>query len=318
MSFEAEPTILVTGGTGFAGSHLLEALAARGYQNLHTTSFGSKLNLPTVQVQTHTVDLTQADAVRKLLETIRPTHIYHLASFAVVGSSFDKAESILQNNISLQFNLLESIRTICPDARVLTIGSAEEYGNVLQGNPSAISETAPLNPINPYAVSKVSQDLLAGSYFLAHKLNIVRARPFNHIGERQSPDFAIPSFAKQIVAIERGHQHSLTVGNLQAVRDFTDVKDMVQAYMLLMEHGQIGEVYNIGSGRGYTISEVLEKLCSLASTHITVTSDAAKLRPLDVPVTVADNRKIAALGWQPTIPLEQTLLRILNYWRSLD
>ncbi len=158
--------------------------------------------------------------------------------------------------------------------------------------------------------------MLALSYHYSYDLDIVRARPFNHIGERQTPSFAIPAFAKQIVEIERGNQDKLLVGNLDAIRDFTDVKDMIKAYILLMEKGKSGEVYNIGTGTGYKVQDVLDWLCELSQTEVHIEVDPDKIRPLDVPVAVADNSKISALGWQPTIELKATLQRILDDWRN--
>jgi GDP-4-dehydro-6-deoxy-D-mannose reductase len=170
--------------------------------------------------------------------------------------------------------------------------------------------------VNPYAVTKVTQDLLAQAFSLSFNLNIVRARPFNHIGEGQSPDFVIPAFASQIVAVERGQQESIRVGKLQTVRDFTDVKDMVNAYIVVMNQGKVGEVYNIGSGRGWKIGEVLDMLIAHSTAQITVEVDQARLRPSDVEYFVADAHRVQELGWSAQIPLEETLLRILNEWRK--
>ncbi len=312
-----EQPILVTGGTGFAGSHLLEALAEAGYRNLHTTSLQAKRpNWVSPDVVIHQVELTDSVATAEFIAELQPVHIYHLASMAVVGQSFEIAQSLLSNNIALQLNVLEAVRSHAPGARLLTIGSAEEYGAVRLGPDEKINEGYPLSPVNPYAVSKTTQDLLAHAYHQSYQLQIVRTRPFNHIGERQTPHFAISSFAKQIVAIERGQQSEIKVGNLQAVRDFTDVKDMVRAYITLMEHGRVGEVYNIGSGVGRSIEELLAELCRQATAPIKVSIDQNLIRPLDVPRLVADNGKIAQLGWFPTIPLPNTLQRMLEYWRG--
>lgn len=308
--------LLITGGTGFAGSHLVEALLERGYTNLHVTHFGShQPELPST-VQIHQLNLSDRDATFALFSAVKPAVIYHLASFAAVSSSFDQAEAVLQNNIGLQLTVLEATRQFAPTARLLVVGSAEEYGMVKLADNETVDELFPLNPANPYAVSKTAQDLLAQSYFLSYGLDIVRARPFNHIGERQTPAFAVPAFAKQIVAIERGEQEALQVGNVSAVRDFTDVKDMVRAYIALAERGSAGEVYNLGSGQGHTMQAVLDQLCSLSTTAIKVVTDPSRIRPLDLPRLVANNAKARSLGWSPTIPLHQTLERILKYWRE--
>ncbi|HSW89977.1 MAG TPA: GDP-mannose 4,6-dehydratase [Patescibacteria group bacterium] len=307
--------ILVTGGTGFAGSHLIEELLAQGYTNIWSTTF-SRVDSALLPADHYVqVNLTDEDATKTMFSNIQPQAIFHLASFAYVGKSFDKAKELFENNISLQLSILNAVRDTAPSARILTIGSAEEYGIVDQAI-EEIDESVALHPINPYAVSKVTQDLLAGSYQLSFKLQIIRARPFNHIGTRQTGDFAIPSFAAQVVAIENGKQEKLLVGNLSGIRDFTSVSDMVKAYILLMEKGEVGEIYNIGSGRGYAMTEIVEILKKLAKVPIQLQEDAARMRPLDVGRLVADNRKIVSLGWQPTMDIQNELQNVLEEWRK--
>jgi GDP-4-dehydro-6-deoxy-D-mannose reductase len=233
-----------------------------------------------------------------------------------VGNSFEKSKTAVLNNLGLQLNVLEALQKFSPHTRMLLIGSADGYGISESATEMPIAEDHPFRPVNPYGVSKIAQELLGYAYAKTWNLDIVRIRPFNHIGERQTVDFAIPSFAKQIVAIERGEQAALKVGNLEAVRDFTDVKDMVKAYYLLMEHGQSGDVYNAGSGVGKTMSEVVQLLCGFATAPITLETDETRIRALDIPVIIANNEKIKRLGWQPQIPLEQSLQRILDYWRA--
>lgn len=309
--------ILVTGGAGFAGSHLIEELIQQGFPDIYSTSFSTpnKASLILSQDRYIQVDLTDIEATATLIQELQPDWIFHLASFAYVGKSFEKAEELFSNNIQLQLSLLEAVRLHSPQSRVLTIGSAEEYGIVPDGL-GPIDESFPLNPVNPYAVSKVTQDLLANSYFLSYGLNIVRARPFNHIGIRQTGDFAIPAFAKQIVAIERKEQQELKVGNLTGIRDFTAVKDMVRAYIVLMQKGIQGEVYNIGTGKGTKMSDVVEILTSLSIETIEVKEDLSRMRPLDVSVLIADNEKIRALGWEPREDLKETLAQVIEYWRA--
>jgi len=314
-----QPT-LITGGTGFAGRHLIQALLDQGHQNIHTTHFGNS-TLPEVcqnpAVTVHTVNLTEAPAVAGLIKAIQPIEIYHLASFAAVGKSFEHAGDILHNNITLQLHVLNAVHEHAPQAKILIIGSAEEYGKVPSERlGQKIDESFPLNPVNPYAVTKVTQDLLAQSFYFSFKMNILRVRPFNHIGEGQSPDFVIPAFASQIVAVEQGKQESLRVGKLETVRDFTDVKDMVKAYMIVMHKGKIGDVYNIGSGTGWKIGEVLDMLLAHSSQKIKVEVDESRLRPSDVEYFVADTRRIQELGWSTQVPLSETLERILNEWRN--
>ncbi|MBU1885965.1 GDP-mannose 4,6-dehydratase [Patescibacteria group bacterium] len=317
-----QPTILITGGTGFVGSHLVEALIESGQKNIHVTNYSDKPGfvhqlLPPEQI--HKLDLTDQEKTFALIKKLQPNHIYHLASLAAVGKSFNNTKQVLDNNTQLQLNILEAVKQFTPQSRLLVIGSAMEYDliNSYPGHSSqAVTETYPLGPASPYGVSKTIQDLLAYAYAQSFNLDIIRVRPFNHIGERQTPDFAVPAFAQQIVAIENGQQKNLKVGNLTAVRDFTDVKDMVKAYLLLMEKGKSGQVYNIGTGHGYEMQKVLDILISLAKTKIEVEIDQARMRPSDVPIAVANPKKIQDLGWQPTIKLEKTLERILLYWRS--
>lgn len=317
---QLKQSILITGGTGFAGRHLIQALLDEGFEQIHTTHYGSS-PLPEVcqneHVQIHKVNLTEAEAVADLVKVTQPAQIYHLASFAAVGKSFEQAAAILQNNIMLQLHVLNAVREHAPKARILIIGSAEEYGRVPANKlGEKIDESFPLNPVNPYAVTKVTQDLLAQAFYFSFNLQILRVRPFNHIGEGQSPDFVIPAFASQIVAIEQGKQESLKVGKLETVRDFTDVKDMVNAYIIVMTKGEVGQVYNIGSGHGWKISEVLDMLLAHSTQKIKVEVDETRLRPSDVEYFVADAQKIQELGWSPQVPLSETLERILNEWRN--
>jgi len=314
--------LLITGGTGFAGSHLVEWLLELGQTNIHVTAMSAGHNylqslLPADHI--HAVDLTDSVATATLIQQLQPAAIYHLAALSEVGLSFEAAEKTITNNTLLQFNVLESVRVHSPNSRILIVGSAQEY-DLLQlpkvGSIPKVNELQPLGPANPYAVSKVTQDLMGLSYFYAYDLDIVRTRPFNHTGERQSPLFAIPAFALQIAKVEKGLQSEIAVGNLEAIRDFTDVKDVVKAYHIVMTQGKAGDVYNIGSGQGHSLQEVLDRLIGLATTPIKVVTDPDKIRPLDVPVIIADNSKLAGLGWQPTIPLTETLTRVLQYWRT--
>lgn len=308
------PVILITGGTGFAGSHLVEYLVAQNEHNIHVTSHSGKdeyLNQFIPKENIHRLDLNNQTQVEDLIKNLQPDHLYHLASISTVENSFEKMREIMQNNITLQINLLDAVKKFSPKSRVLVITSAEQY----KKSEEKLSETSPIEPNNPYAVSKATQDMLAYVY-TALGLDIVRVRPFNHIGERQKTNFAVPAFASQIAKIEKNQQVSLQVGNLEAIRDFTDVKDMVRAYHLLMKKGVSGEVYNVGSGYGIKVKDVLEKLIRLAKVKIQVVEDPARMRPVDNHFIVADNSKIVALGWHPAIPIDETLVRTLNYFRN--
>jgi GDP-4-dehydro-6-deoxy-D-mannose reductase len=314
-----QPKILITGGTGFAGSHLVEALVKQGYQDIHVTSFSGSNDLIANLIGSeniHVVDLTNAQATANLISYLKPDQIYHLAALAFVGKSFDEADKVLTNNIAVQQTVLLAVRDHVPHARLLVVGSAEEYGVSLSEDEIPVDENHLFRPINPYAVSKITQDMLAFSYYISYGLNLVRVRPFNHIGERQTTDFAIPAFTKQIVAIERGEQSELKVGDLSTIRDFTDVKDMVKAYILVMNKGKTGEVYNIGSGIGIQMSEVVDKLIKLSKQEIKVVRDESRIRPHDIPKMIANNTKIKTLGWQAEITIDETLLRIINWYRN--
>lgn len=308
-------TILITGGTGFAGSHLVEALLKKGHNNIHVTNLSKEagylqLLLPPQHI--HRLDLTKSKPVYQLIEKLQPTQIYHLAATASVGASFSAEATTLNNNLHLQLNLLQAVRQLVPNCKILSIGSALEY----QPQVKALKEVDPLGPVNPYAVSKVIQDMLAYSYAKAHQMNIVLVRPFNHIGERQSTGFVIADFASQIAKIEQGKQEKIAVGNLASVRDFSDVRDISLGYILLMEKGQAGEIYNLGSGKGYSIQEMLDMLIALAKKEIVVEIDQQKFRPLDTAQVVADNSKIVALGWLATQDIKPTLKRVLDYFRN--
>ena len=313
--------ILITGGTGFAGTHLVEHLlndSSSDSTEIHVTHFGNKL--PTLfdtfkPHQIHQVDLQDAVALDQLIKLVLPTEIYHLAAIASVSSSYSHAARVIQNNSAIQINILESAMKFVPEARLLVIGSGEEYGKSFPDE-LPITENHPFRPLSPYAVSKVTQDLLAYSYYLSRKLNILRVRPFNHTGEGQTVDFAIPSFASQIVEVELGKRTNLLVGSLDAKRDVSDVKDIVTAYQLVMQSGEVGEVYNIGSGQSVSMRAILSELVKLSTVKIKIETDPTKLRPTDIPEMVADITKISNLGWRPKISRDQTLMRVLHWWRT--
>jgi len=312
--------ILITGGTGFAGSHLAERLLTTEPEaTIHLTTLqkdGEVLPESLSQTVIHEIDLTNLEQTKALFAEVKPDEIYHLAAMAEVGSSFEQAAKITTINMQLQLSVLTALQTVSPSARLLVVGSALEYGKV-EPSELPITENQPFRPLNPYAVSKVAQDLLGYAYAESYGLQLIRVRPFNHTGERQTTAFAIPSFAEQIVKIEQGVQATLQVGNLAAIRDILDVKDVVRAYTVVMKHGVVGEVYNIGSGVGVSMQSVLDQLVQLANKPITITKDPDRLRPADIPELRADIQKLTALGWQPEISLQETLQRIVTFWRSL-
>lgn len=315
--------VFITGITGFAGSHLADRLvSAKRYDVSGTYLFEESLkNVKDIKDHLNLikVDLSSYENVNKIIKKISPTVIFHLAALTSPADSFSNPALTLTNNISLQVNLLESvIKNDLLGTKILIISSADIYGIVKKEN-LPIDEDTPLAPTSPYSVSKIAQDFLGLTYFLSYRLKIVRVRPFNHIGPRQSPQFVVSSFAKQIAEIEKGKRRPiLYVGNLDAKRDFTNVEDMVSAYLLALEKGKEGDVYNIGTGISYKISDILQKLISLSSSKIRIKVDKALFRPSDTPELVCDNRKFTNLtGWKPKISIEQTLEDTLDYWRKI-
>lgn len=308
--------ILVTGASGFVGRHLCQHLLAQGDS---IQIFGTCIQNTAKPdgVTWHVLDLRDAVATRALVAETRPDAIYHLAAQASVDDSFKDAWGTIENNIRAQLNLFEACIALNAKPRLLIVTSAEIYGRV-RSEELPITEDTPLRPANPYSVSKATQDLLGLQYFFSHQLPIIRVRPFNHIGAGQSERFVATAFGLQIARIEQGLQEPIIhVGNLEALRDFTDVRDVVSAYALLMQKGEAGTAYNVASGRSIRVSELLEGLLALSPVAIKVEIDPARLRPIDLPIiSVACKRLQEATGWQPQIPLEMTLRDILNDCRQ--
>lgn len=311
--------VLVTGASGFAGSHLIEILQTTFATTLELWGVDRGRNALPVWpgVQWRKVDLLDEQAVRALIGEVRPERIYHLAGQAHVGESWNNPWATFETNLRAQINLCEALLVEKVNVRLLVPGSMEEYGRV-SAEDLPVKETQPLRPDSPYGVSKVAQDLLGQQYFLGRQLPIVRVRPFNHIGPRQHMRFVAPAFASQIAAIEAGRQPPvLKVGNLAARRDFTDVRDMMRAYVLALEQGEPGDVYNLGSGRSRSIQELLDTLVAAASVAVQVETDPARMRPADVPDIFCDTSKfVARTGWKPAIPFEQSLRDLLDYERQ--
>jgi GDP-4-dehydro-6-deoxy-D-mannose reductase len=262
-------------------------------------------------------DLTSRDQATSLVEQVRPAYIFHLAAQSNVQKAFNDPETTIINNVVGQLNLLDALRATSPGARVLIVGSSEQYG-LVRPQDIPIDEDTPFRPNNPYAVSKIAQDALGLQYFLAYGQENIRVRPFNHIGPGQTEHFVAAAFARQVARIEAGLQEPVIyVGNLAAERDFTDVRDMVRAYYLALTMGEPGEVYNIGSGKGRSIQWLLDTLVSMSSVAVEVKHDPARMRPADIPVLVGDTTRFReSTGWQPEIALEDTLRDILQYWRE--
>ncbi len=308
--------ILISGINGFVGRHLVEHLQkAVPDADLHGTVFEPAP--ARANIVFHKLDLRDADAVTHLIEQVRPDHIYHLAAQASPRLSFSRPWETLENNIRSQLNLILGCLNYQLRPRILITSSAEIYGSV-HPDQLPIHEDFPLRPTNPYGVSKVTQDLLGLQYFLSHQMPIVRVRPFNHIGPGQSEGFVATDFARQIARIEAGQQEPrMDVGNLSAQRDFTDVRDVVRAYHLIMEQGVPGAVYNVASGKPYSIQHLLDSVLHHSLVPITVYQDPARMLPIDIPIIQGDASRLNKLtGWEPSIPFETTLLDILNDWRT--
>ena len=311
---------LITGISGFVGTHLTQYLLDHTNWQVAGTVFGPYGSIKPWwdKLEIYPAELSRLEVVTFILEQAQPDYIFHLAAQPMVSLSHRDPWSTLENNIRMQLNILQALVELkLVTTRVLIIGSSEVYGPV-KPEELPIRETQPFRPANPYAVSKIAQDMLGLQYHLTHGIQAVRARPFNHIGPGQRPGFVVPDFARQIAAIEAGQSPPvMRVGNLAARRDFTDVRDVVRAYHLLMTQGEPGQVYNIGSGQSCAIQEVLDLLVGMSQVEITVETDPARMRPSDVPDIVCDASKLHhRTGWQPTISFERSLADVLDYWRE--
>lgn len=309
--------VLITGATGFVGQHLTEYLSAQNEFQLFGTSLTDAEKNDKIQIEK--IDLTSFGDVQNLIDKILPDQIYHLAALTSPASSFDDSKQVVLGNIEVQLNILDAVRKNEMNPRVLIISSGEIYG-LVDSSQLPIDEKAEMNPNNPYAVSKIAQDYLGLQYALSYKMDIIRVRPFNHTGPGQSPAFAIPAFAKQIAAIEKGGQEPiLKVGSLNAKRDFTDVRDIVKGYALIMEKGQSREAYNIGSGKSYSIKKLLDMLLGFSKKQIDIEEDPVKMRPSDIEDIYCNFDKLNSLtGWKPEIEIEKTLKDTLDYYRNID
>ena len=307
--------VLITGISGFVGSHLAEYAQSKGHDVHGTIRWRSQLdNLKTIDAKLHECDITDAFAMKKVIEDVMPEYIFHLAAQSYVHASWKEPAQTLNNNIIGELNLFEAIRTI-PDykPRIMIAGSSEEYGHTEE----PLTEESPLLPLSPYGVSKVAQDLLGFQYSKSYDMDIVRTRAFNHTGPRRGDVFVCSTFAKQIAEIEKGAPPIISVGNLDAERDFTDVRDIVRAYWLALEKGVKGEVYNICSNKTIPIKNILRKLLSFSEKEIKIKQDPKRMRPSDLKVLMGVNTKFCqATGWKPLLDIDETLEDLLNYWRE--
>jgi len=300
----------VTGSAGFVGPHLAAVLAQAGHE-VWTTD-----RSPAPAPRHHCTDLLDAAAVRDVVAAAAPDWIFHLAGLSSVAWSFAHPQEVLHTNLVGACNLLEAMRAAAPRARVLLVGSAEEYGNVAADR-QPITEDTPLRPASPYAVSKVAQGYLALQYSASHGLDVVLARSFNHSGPGQSDRFVLPGFARQIAAAERGLQEPvLRVGNLDVWRDVLDVRDVVRAYVRIVEAGERGGAYNVCRGEAFRIGDLLEALVRQARVPLRTEVDPERWRPSDLPLLRGDRARVQArTGWEPMIAIDTLLADILDDWR---
>jgi len=311
---------LITGISGFAGSHLAEFLIEKRYKVFgifFDKSTFSNLNGFVNKIKVYRCDIRNYDALKNVIEDIKPDEIYHLAAISFVPTSLKEPKLTFDTNLYGTLNLYQAVIDLEMNPMILFVGSADEYG-IVNENDLPIKEECPLNPVNPYSISKASADFLSFFYFKNYSLNIIRVRPFNHIGPKQSPEFVASDFAKQIVEIEKGFREPIIkVGNLEAKRDFTDVRDMVRGYWFALDKGEPGEVYNICSERAIQIKGLLNHLLELSSRKVEIMKDPKKMRPSDNPILQGDSSKFRRRsGWKPEILLDKTLKDILEYWRK--
>lgn len=312
------PRVLITGATGFAGGFLVEHYLERGW-SVHGTTRGiaeEDTSWLTPEVDLTTLDLCDAEAVDTLIERARPEVVCHLAAQSSVSRSWEDPLATVQVNVGAQYNLLTAVSRRAPEARVLVVGSCDEYGNV-RPDENPVSESQELRPTNPYALSKVAQDLM-GYQFAAGGLHVVRVRPFLQLGPRRPSLFATGSFARQMAEIEAGLREAvMEVGNLDLVRDFTDVRDMARAYALAVERGSSGEVYNMATGEGHSLRDVLSAMVDAASVRPEIRQRPELLRSGEPEMLTGDASRLEQLtAWTPRISLAQSARDSLDYWRD--
>jgi len=312
--------VLITGITGFVGSHLAELMLKKEYQVFGSARARSKTeNIDHFrhQITLFDADILDSHSVYSMVKTVRPDYLFHLAAQSFVPTSWASPASTLETNVVGTVHLFEAIRKLEIDPVIHIACSSEEYG-LVEKNEVPVKEENPLRPLSPYGVSKVAMDMLGYQYFKSYGIKIVRTRAFNHTGPRRGEAFVCSNFAKQIAEIEKEKREPiLRVGNLEAKRDFTDVRDIVRGYLLAVQKAEPGEVYNLCSGKARSIKEVLDLLLGMSKVEVEVKKDPTRIRPSDISILEGDFSKFRKkTGWKPKIPLEKTLKDLLNYWRE--
>lgn len=306
---------LVIGAAGFVGSYLIDEM-----HSCRMDAYATKLSherLEHEKAKVYDLDILDKEAIVTLLLEIRPDYIFHLAAQSSVGLSWKNPGLTVDVNIKGSINVMDAVRELYYKPRVLLIGSGEEYGHIRPGE-TPIREDNLLRPGNIYAATKACQNMIGSIYAQAYDMQLMMVRSFNHIGPGQAPMFVVSDFCKQVAEIEKGlREPVMYVGNLAAKRDFTDVRDVVRAYVKLIQQGAPGETYNMGSGHAVEIRKILDMIISMSEKEIQVETDPNKIRPVDVPIIEADITKLNELtGWRPQITLEQTIRETLDYWRE--
>lgn len=305
---------LITGVNGFVGNYLSKYLIEKGYDVCGTVI---EDNVKMENVEIYKMNLLNKEEVNEIIKSVNPDYIFHLAGQSAVGLSWKEPTLTMNVNVNGTINLLDAVRENRVDTKVLIIGSSDQYG-IIKAEDCPISEEKLLNPTSPYAISKMAQEQIAKLYVNSYNMNLIMVRAFNHIGPMQSKNFVVSDFASKIAEIEKGSDPVIRVGNLEAYRDFTDVRDIVRGYVMLMESGKIGEIYNIGSGNAIKVQEILDTLLSLSNTKIKVEIDQERFRPSDVPIIQCDNSKIKTqVEWEPEYDIKDTLKDTLDYWRNM-
>lgn len=310
---------LITGISGFVGSHLAEFLLSHTDWRIAGTVYGRTDNIDHLRerLELYPAELSQIEVVRFLVEETQPDYIFHLAAQPIPALSKRDPWFTLENNIRAQLNILEAVAETGLHARVLVVGSSEEYGQIMPED-LPVDEATPLRPTNPYAVSKIAQDYLGLQYATSPGVAAVRVRPFNHIGPRQRRGFVAPDFAWQVAEIEAGlRPPEMVVGRLDVSRDFSDVRDIVRGYHAAIVNGEPGEVYNLGSERDHTVQTILDTLIGFTGLEVRVVQDPDRMRAIDTQRVIADCTKFRArTGWRTEIPFAESLRDVLDYWRE--
>jgi GDP-4-dehydro-6-deoxy-D-mannose reductase len=304
----------ITGSNGFIGSRLAEFLLKKDLDVYGTIRIkNERIAYLSSKMTTFECDILNRLKLEEILSEVKPDVVFHLAAQSKVDPSWQDPESTLKVNVLGTLHLLDAIKQTCPNSVVLVVEAAAIYGSSNDKVP--INEDHKMVASSPYAVSKIAQDYLAGLYWSAYGMKVVRIRPFNITGPGNMGD-ACSDFAKGIVEIEVGKREFLKVGDLDSVRDITDIRDAVDAFWLLATQSEPGAVYNLCSGKGYNVKDLLDKLTNLSSVKVTVVQDGAKKRVLKDNFQIGNNSKLQALGWHPLIPIDTTLSDMLDYWRT--